>query len=188
MMGIGLVALSQSSSHQYVTVVAEPDHADWIYRTGETAHFTAYAIKENVRMRDTEITYSYGPDKLDAVFTKTVKTDRNGVAHFDVPGAKVPGFTSVRVKVKHDGHTYSSMTNIGFDPYSIEPTTTMPPDFEQFWSDAVKKASQLPMMPTLRHSEKESNDRVDVYYLRLQSYKRGNYVFNLNTGLYIDVD
>ena len=181
MMGIGLVALSQSSSHQYVTVVAEPDHADWIYRTGETAHFTAYAIKENVRMRDTEITYSYGPDKLDAVFTKTVKTDRNGVAHFDVPGAKVPGFTSVRVKVKHDGHTYSSMTNIGFDPYSIEPTTTMPPDFEQFWSDAVKKASQLPMMPTLRHSEKESNDRVDVYYLRLQSYKRGNYVYGVLT-------
>ena len=181
MMGIGLVALSQSSSHQYVTVVAEPDHADWIYRTGETAHFTAYAIKENVRMRDTEITYSYGPDKLDAVFTKTVKTDRNGVAHFDVPGAKVPGFTSVRVKVKHDGHTYSSMTNIGFDPYSIEPTTTMPPDFEQFWGDAVKKASQLPMMPTLRHSEKESNDRVDVYYLRLQSYKRGNYVYGVLT-------
>ena len=79
MMGIGLVALSQSSSHLYVTVVAEPDHVDWIYRTGETAHFTAYAIKENVRMRDTEITYSYGPDKLDAVFTKTVKTDRNAI-------------------------------------------------------------------------------------------------------------
>lgn len=178
---MSLMAMAQSSSHQYVTVVAEPDHADWTYRTGETAHFTAYAIKENVRMKDAEITYSYGPDKLDAVFTKTIKTDRNGVAHFDVPGAKTPGFTSVRVKVQLDGHTYSSMTNIAFDPYSITPTTTMPDDFEQFWNDAMLKASKVPMQPTLRHSDEESNDRVDVYYLRLQSYKKGNYVYGVLT-------
>ncbi|MBP5687115.1 MAG: acetylxylan esterase [Muribaculaceae bacterium] len=181
MIGVCLMAMAQSSSHQYVTVVAEPDHADWTYRIGETAHFTAYAIKENVRMRDTEITYSYGPDKLDAVFTKTIKTDRNGVAHFDVPGAKTPGFTSVRVKVELDGHSYSSMTNIAFDPYNIKPTTTMPDDFEQFWNDAMEKAAQIPMQPTLRHSDEESNDRVDVYYLRLQSYKKGNYVYGVLT-------
>ena len=181
MIGVCLMAMAQSSSHQYVTVVAEPDHADWTYRIGESAHFTAYAIKENVRMRDTEITYSYGPDKLDAVFTKTIKTDRNGVAHFDVPGAKTPGFTSVRVKVELDGHSYSSMTNIAFDPYNIKPTTTMPDDFEQFWSDAIGKAAQVPMQPTLRHSDEESNDRVDVYYLRLQSYKKGNYVYGVLT-------
>ena len=178
---VSLMAMAQSSSHQYVTVVAEPDHADWTYHTGETAHFTAYAIKENVRMRDTEITYSYGPDKLDAVFTKTIKTDRNGVAHFDVPGAKTPGFTSVRVKVQLDGHSYSSMTNIAFDPYNIKPTTTMPDDFEQFWNDAMLKASKIPMQPTLRHSNEESNDKVDVYYLRLQSYKKGNYVYGVLT-------
>ena len=181
MLCLGFAALAQSSSHQYVTVVAEPDHADWTYHTGETAHFIAYAIKENVRMKDTEITYSYGPDKLDAIATKTVKTDRNGVAHFDVPGAKEPGFTSVRVKVNLDGRTYSSMTNIGFDPYSIKPTTTMPADFEAFWNDAMEKASKVPMMPTLRRSDKESNDRVDVYYVRLQSYKPGNYVYGVLT-------
>ncbi len=181
MICVSLMAMAQSSSHQYVTVVAEPDHADWTYRTGETAHFTAYAIKENVRMKDTEITYSYGPDKLDAVFTKTVRTDRNGVAHFDVPGAKTPGFTSVRVKVELDGRTYNSMTNIAFDPYNITPTTTMPDDFEQFWSNAMNKAAQVPMQPTLRHSDEESNDRVDVYYLRLQSYKKGNYVYGVLT-------
>ena len=64
------------------------------------------------------------------------------------------------------------MTNIAFDPYDIKPTTTMPNDFEQFWSDAMSKAAKIPMSPTLRYSEKESNDRVDVYYLKLQSYKK----------------
>ena len=54
-------AFGQSSSHQYVTVVAEPDHADWTYHVGEKVNITAYAIRENVRMKDCEITYSYGP-------------------------------------------------------------------------------------------------------------------------------
>ena len=181
LVGVGMVAAAQSSSHQYITVVAEPDHADWSYHVGETVHFTAYAIKENVRMTGTEITYSYGPDKLDAVASGTVKTGADGMAHFSVPGAKEPGFTSVRVNVTLDGHTYSAMTNVAFDPYDIRPTTTMPDDFEQFWHEAVQKAAQLPMSPTLRHNEQESNDRVDVYYLRFQSYKRDNYVYGVLT-------
>ena len=181
LVGVGMVAAAQSSSHQYITVVAEPDHADWTYHVGETVHFTAYAIKENVRMTGTEITYSYGPDKLDAVASGTVKTGNDGMAHFSVPGAKEPGFTSVRVNVALDGHTYSAMTNVAFDPYDIRPTTTMPDDFEQFWHEAVQKAAQLPMLPTLRHNEQESNDRVDVYYLRFQSYKRDNYVYGVLT-------
>ena len=172
---------AQSSSHQYVTVVAEPDHDDWTYRTGETAHFTAFAIKENVRMKNTVITYSYGPDKMDAVATKTVKTDNNGIAHFDVPGAQQPGFISVRVKVNIDGHDYSSMTNIAFDPYSITPTTTMPADFELFWSNAIDKAAQVPMLTTVTRNEKESNDKVDVFYVKIQSYKAGNYVYGVLT-------
>ena len=178
---LSLAAAAQSSSHQYVTVVAEPDHADWTYRVGEEVHITAYAIKENVRMPNAEITYSYGPDKLDAVATGSVTTDAEGMARFTVPGAREPGFTSVRVKTVVDGRTYSSMTNVAFDPYEIKPTTTMPPDFEQFWSDAMAKAAKVPMKPQLRHSERESNDRVDVYYLRLQSYKEGNYVYGVLT-------
>ena len=176
-----MVATAQSSSHQYITVVAEPDHDDWTYHTGEQVNFTAYAIKENVRMKGAEITYSYGPDKLDAVKTATIKTGNDGLAHFSIPGAKAPGFTSVRVKVSHNGHDYSSMTNVAFDPLKIQPTTTMPADFQQFWSNAVSKAAQVPMAPQLRYSEKESNDRVDVYYLRLQSYRKGNYVYGVLT-------
>ncbi|MBQ4291373.1 MAG: acetylxylan esterase [Muribaculaceae bacterium] len=178
-----VVAMSaQSSSHQYVTVVAEPNHADWTYHVGESAHFTAYAIRENVRMPNVKITYSYGPDKLDAVKTAVVATAADGMAHFTVPGAKAPGFTSVRVKVELDGRTYTSMTNIAFDPYSIQPTTTMPADFEKFWSEAKEAAAKVPMCPALRHCPAESNDRVDVYYVRIQSYKEGNFVYGVLTA------
>lgn len=176
---VTLMAMAQSSSHKYITVVAEPDHADWVYNVGQTATFTAYAIKENVRMTDTEITYSYGPDKLDATFTGKVKTDKNGKATFKVPGMKAPGFTSVRVKVNYDGEDYTSMTNIGFDPYKLEPTTTMPADFNEFWDNAMAKAGQVPMDVTIKHSDKESNAKIDVYYVRIQSYRKGNYVYGV---------
>ena len=49
-------------SRQYITVYAEPDHADWVYSRGEAAELTLYAVKENVRMPLTEIAYSYGPE------------------------------------------------------------------------------------------------------------------------------
>lgn len=176
-----VAAAAQSSNHQYITVVAEPDHADWTYHTGETPRLTAYAIKENVRMKGVEISYSYGPDKLDAVGSGTVTTGDDGLARFTIPAAKQPGFTSVRVKVYHEGRYYTSMTNIAFDPLKIQPTTTMPADFEQFWSDAIQKAALVPMNPSLRHNAEQSNDRVDVYYLKMQSYRKGNYVYGVLT-------
>ena len=55
--------VSAQPSKQYITVYAEPDHADWVYTRGQAAELTLYAVKENVRMPLTEIEYSYGPEK-----------------------------------------------------------------------------------------------------------------------------
>ncbi len=173
---IAVVAAAQSSSHKYITVVAEPNHEDWCYKVGEQATITAYAIKENVRMKDVEITYSYGPEKLDATHTGTVKTGKDGTATFKVPGMKAPGFQTVRVKVNYEDHEYSSTTNLGYDPYSIQPTTTMPDDFNEFWDNAMAKAAQVPMEVTINRNESESTATIDVYYLRVQSYRKGNYI------------
>ena len=173
-------ALAQPSK-QFITVYAEPDHSDWIYSCGEKAVFTLYAIKENVRMPLTEISYSYGPEKLKAEKTGTVTTGRDGFARITVPGRKVPGFTTVNVSVTYNGKRYSSQTNIGFDPYKIEPTTSLPEDFESFWENAKEKAAKVPMLTRVRYSQEESNDRVDVYYIRIQSYKAGNYVYGVLT-------
>jgi len=176
-----LAAAFGQPSKQFITVYAEPDHSDWIYSCGEKATFTLYAVKENARMPLTEISYSYGPEKLKAEKTGSVTTGKDGFARITVPGRKVPGFTTVNVSVTYNGKRYSSQTNIGFDPYKIEPTTSLPEDFEAFWEDAKAKAAKVPMLTRVRHSEEESNDRVDVYYIRIQSYRAGNYVYGVLT-------
>lgn len=178
---LALTSIIAQPSKQFVTVYAEPDHSDWTYSCGEKAVFTLYAIKENVRMPLTEISYSYGPEKLKAEKTGTVTTGKDGFARITVPGRKVPGFTTVNVSVTYNGKRYSSQTNIGFDPYKIEPTTSLPEDFESFWENAKEKAAKVPMLTRVRYSQEESNDRVDVYYIRIQSYKAGNYVYGVLT-------
>ena len=50
-----------------------------------------------------------------------------------------------------------------------------------FWEDAKEKAAKVPMLTRVRHSQEESNDRVDVYYIRIQSYAAGNYVYGVLT-------
>lgn len=173
-------AFSQPSK-QFISVYAEPDHADWIYSCGEKATFTLYAVKENARMPLTEISYSYGPEKLKAEKTGSVTTGKDGFARITVPGRKVPGFTTVNVSVTYNGKRYSSQTNIGYDPYKIEPTTSLPEDFEEFWENSKARAAKVPMLIRERYSPEESNDRVDVYYIRIQSYKAGNYVYGVLT-------
>ena len=174
-----LATAAGQPSKQYITVYAEPDHADWVYSCGQPAQFTLYAVKENVRMPLTEIQYSYGPEKLKAEKRGSVTTDKNGVARIKVPGRKVPGFTTVNVSVTYEGKRYTGMTNIGFDPDKIAPTTSLPDDFTQFWENAKAQAAKVPMLTRVRHAPEESDDRVDVYYVRIQSYRVGNYVYGV---------
>lgn len=174
-----LTTAAGQPSKQYITVYAEPDHADWVYSYGQPAQFTLYAVKENVRMPLTEIQYSYGPEKLKAEKSGSVTTDKNGVARIKVPGRKVPGFTTVNVSVTYEGKRYTGMTNIGFDPDKIAPTTSLPDDFTQFWENAKAQAAKVPMLTRVRHAPEESDDRVDVYYVRIQSYRVGNYVYGV---------
>ena len=44
LLALALTAFAQPSK-QYVTVYAEPDHADWVYACGLQAEFTIYAVK-----------------------------------------------------------------------------------------------------------------------------------------------
>lgn len=169
------------ASNQYVTVIAEPDRADWTYECGKSATMTLYAIKENAVMPGIEIEYSYGPEKLDPVKTGKVTTDKNGRATIKVPGRKEPGFTTVNVSTTYEGRTYSSRTNLAFEPFNIKPTTTLPDDFQEFWDKAKKEAAEVPMLVRERWCEEESNDRVDVYYVRIQSYRPGTYVYGVLT-------
>lgn len=175
-----LVSFGQPAK-QYVTPYAEPDHADWTYKCSDQASVRLFAVVENRIMEDTEIQYSYGPEKLEPVFKGSVKTDKKGYATIKVPGRKEPGFTTVRVTVEYKGKTYSNITNLAYEPFNIKPTVQLPSDFQEYWENAKKKAAEVPMLTKVVWNEKESNTQYDVYHVQVQAYRRGTHFYGVLT-------
>src|SRR4029077_9292318 len=54
-----------------------------------------------------------------------------------------------------------------FDPTKIEPTATMPADFDAFWEAGKKELALVPMDPKLERSEKESTNNISCYKITL---------------------
>lgn len=173
-----IVSFAQPAK-QYVTPYAEPDHQDWIYKCKETAVIKVFALCENRLLPETEIKYSYGPEKLTAVFEGKVRTGKDGFATIKVPGRKEPGFTTIRTSVEVNGKTYTNLTNIGFEPYNIKPTTTLPDDFREYWDSSMEKAAKVPMLTKVTYNDQQSTPKVDVYYVKIQSYRPGNHVYGV---------
>lgn len=173
-------ALAQPKQ-EFVELYLAPDHEDWTYECGQQAKVMIYAVCQNRLLKDIEIEYNYGPDNLDPVFRGTVKTDSKGFATVRIPGAKQPGFINVKANVNYEGHCYSGRTNLAYEPEKLRPTVTLPDDFTAYWEDAKAKAAKVPMLTKLRYCEEESDDRVDVYYIRIQAVRPGTHVYGVLT-------
>ena len=173
--------LAAKSEKDLVKVLLEPDHSDWTYKVGENAIVRIHATLKGNPCEDFEFECSYGPDKLKAVYEQTVSPDSCGYYRLEVPGAEVPGFITVRAKVSYQGKDYKGMVNLAFDPQDIKPTVTLPDDFREYWDNAKAEAAKVPMETEIRHIAKESNSKVDVYYVKIQAVNPGTYVYGVLT-------
>ena len=106
-----------------------PDHADWLYKTGEKAKvevgFYRYGMPQDV-----EVNYEIGPDMMPATSTGKV-TLKNGRAVINMGTLKAPGFLDLRLKAVLDGHRYEHHVKVGFSPEQLKPYTKNPADFDK---------------------------------------------------------
>lgn len=73
--------------------------------------------------------------------------------------------------VKVDGITYTSYATAGFSPHQIEPTTTLPSDFEQFWKEAKTELAKVPMNPVVTLIPERCTSKVNVYQVSINNVK-----------------
>ena len=121
------------SDYLWVTV---PDHADWLYTTGEQAKVEVQFYKYGIP-RDGVVEYAIGNDLLEADMKGSVML-KNGRAVIKAGTAKKPCFRDIRLTMKLDGKSYQHHVKIGFSPEKIVPYTQEPKDFWQFWQDNLK--------------------------------------------------
>ena len=155
---------------QLVTVVVTPDRIDWTYSVGDRAGFSVSVLKNMVPLEGVEVSYFLQPEQLPATDEGKLIL-KNGVATIKADKFINPGFLRCNVSVEVDGKKYSSFATAGFSPEKIEPTTTLPPDFEEFWEKGKKELVKIPLNPVMTLIPERCTDKVDVYHVGINNIK-----------------
>ena len=99
--------------------VTTPDHADWLYKTGEKASVEVQLYKYGVP-QNAEISYSISHDMLDAETTGKA-TLKNGRVVVKMGTRREPGFLDLKLTAKINGTTTSHHVKVGFSVDKILP-------------------------------------------------------------------
>lgn len=160
------------SDYLWLTV---PDHADWLYQTGENAKVEVSFCKYGIP-RDGELKYSIGNDMLQPDKHGSVKL-KNGRAVINMGTKKTPGFRDMKLSVSLDGKTYEHHIKVGFSVDKINPYTQEPQDFRSFWQKNVEELKQVPMSYTKELYKDYCTDKIDCYLVKLQIDKMGHSMY-----------
>lgn len=160
------------SDYLWLTV---PDHADWLYQTGENAKVEVSFCKYGIP-RDGELKYSIGNDMLQPDKHGSVKL-KNGRAIINMGTKKTPGFRDMKLSVSLDGKTYEHHIKVGFSVDKIKPYTQEPQDFRSFWQKNVEELKQVPMSYTKELYKDYCTDKIDCYLVKLQIDKMGHSMY-----------
>ncbi|MDR0988383.1 MAG: acetylxylan esterase [Prevotellaceae bacterium] len=176
-----LLALQQTMAENYpyrsdVLWVTVPDHADWIYQTGERATVEVQFYKYGIPRDGVTVNYEIGAELMPAETTGSV-TLKKGRASIAVGTMKQPGFRDCRLKAVVDGVTYTHHIKLAFSPGKIQPYTAMPQDFRQFWEANKAEAANYPLTYTKERAGEYCTDKVDCYLVRLQLNRSGQCIY-----------
>lgn len=172
---------AQNYPHQSdVLWVTTPDSKDWLYSLNEEANITVSLYRYGILQEGIEIAYSVGPELMPADKKGVVKP-KNGSVVISLGTMSEPGFRDCKLSVTLDGNEFRHHIKVGFAPEKLTPYTAYPSDFAAFWENAKKEASQCPMEIEKVFVPEYSGSAVDCYLVKLQAYKRGQYVYGYLT-------
>lgn len=152
----------------FIQVLVSPDKPDWNYTTGERAEFTITVLQNSVPLENAEVSYRIQPEKME-VWEEGTVTLKNGKATIKTKKFNSPGFLRCHASVEVNGKTYASYSTAGFSPEKIEPTTSLPDDFEEFWNEAKNQLSEIPLNPVMTLIPERCTDKVDVYHVSINN-------------------
>lgn len=146
--------------------VTNPDHADWLYKTGEKAIVEVQLYKYGVAVTG-DIEYEIAPDMLDATSKGTAKV-KNGKATISVGTRTKPGFLDLRMTAVVDGMKTQHHVKVGYGVKDIVPFTKEPKDFEAFWEQTLKNMHATPLKFSREYVEEYSDEKIDCWLVKLQ--------------------
>lgn len=160
------------SDYLWLTV---PDHANWIYKTGENANIEITFCKYGIP-RDAKVDYEIADDMLEADKRGSFNL-KNGRAVFNMGSRKTPGFRDLRLSTTVDGKKYSHHVKVGFSVDGIKPFTQEPADFMQFWQKNIQEVEKTPLYYTKELAQEYCTDKVTCYLVKLRINRQGQSIY-----------
>ena len=159
-----------------IVVTVEPDHKDWNYRVGETAHFTVEVRRSGTLVDQVSVDYLAGPEMYQDVKKSTTLKDGT----LKLQGKMTsPGFYRVDVTAHVDGKDYRGVCAAAFSPEQLKPSTVMPADFKDYWDHAIKEARYTSLEPTKRLLPERCTKDVNVYEVSFQNIRWGSRTYGI---------
>lgn len=174
-----MAILSMAENYPYrsdLLWVTEPDHPDWIYRTGEKAKIKISLFKYGIPQDGITVSYETGSELMPSDKTGSIVL-KNGKAEINIGTLDKPGFRDCIFSVMINGRKYSHHVKVGFSPDKIKPYTEMPDGFMDFWKNNIKEASEFPLKYTKEKAEEYCTEKIDCYLIKLQLNNRGQAVY-----------
>lgn len=157
-------------ARQAVQVIVTPDKEDWTYEKGQQPQFTITVLKNNVPLEDVTVKYKINPEKMEP-WDEGFVTLIDGKAVIKTVRIMEEGFLNCYASIVVDGKTYSSYATAGISPETIQPTTTLPEDFLEFWANAKEELSEVPVKPVMTLMPELCTDIMDVYHVSINNIK-----------------
>lgn len=163
---------------EFIKVNVVPDHENWQYKTGENVLFDITVIKSGYPVKDVRIKYELRPEQMDNIKEEELYL-KNGKMALNGGTMTEPGFLRCWVTAWVDGREYRECGTAGFDVDNIEPTTTMPDDFIEFWDNAKKESAKIPMDIKMTLLPEYCTETVNAWHVSLQNYREDSRIYGM---------
>lgn len=175
-----LTSIHAQSSRNDVLWVTTPSSTNWVYALNEEASISVSIYEYGILLDNVELKYTVGPELMphDMEGSATIK---NGKATLKIGTMNESGFRDCKLTVIVRGKTHKHHIKVGFEPEKLKPYTAFPDDFVRFWEEAKKEASKCPVKVEKVWVSEYSSDKLDCYLVKLQAYKKSQYVYGYLT-------
>ena len=156
--------LAQSQRADLIRIMISPSENGMVYTTDEEVQFDVAIYKFGQLVENAEIDYSVGPEMMPPVKQEKIVL-KSGKGTIKGGSMAQPGFLRCHVTYTENGVDYRNSATAGISPEDIEPTTTVPADFQDFWQSSLERLAEIPLDPVLTLMPERSTHLTDVYHI-----------------------
>lgn len=160
-----------------IRVVVSPDHPDWLYTPGEKATFTVRVLKAQNLLPGAVIDYELGPEMYPETIKKGVVL-KDGTLTLQA-AMKSPGFLRCKVKATVGGRSYEGLATVAYAPERLQPASTLPVDFKEYWAGVLAQARVLPLNPQMTLLPERCTETDNVYHVSFQTKEWGGRYYGI---------